>query len=75
MQDFVFQGMFEDKEVEKGDIPIQVPRTLRQRPVGILNNIGLLVQFLFKRLGLVEIPVELQYILFGIVIAIPVAII
>jgi hypothetical protein len=71
----VFQGLYEDKEVEKGEIPLQVPRTQKQRPMGILHNIGLLVQLLFKRLGLVQIPVELQYLLFGIVIAIPFAII
>ena len=75
LQDFVFQGLFESKEVEKSAIPVSVKRSERQRPVGLLHNVGLLVQFFFKRLGLVEIPVEIQYIIFGIAIAIPFGII
>lgn len=71
----MFQGLFEQKEVEKAAIPVSVKRTERQKPLGLLHNVGLLVQFLFKRLGLVEIPVEIQYILFGVVIAIPFGII
>jgi len=75
LQDFVYQGLFEEKEVEKAAFPVSVQRSERRKTIGLMHNVGLLVQLIFKRLGLVEIPVEIQYIIFGILIAIPFGII
>ena len=67
--EFVYQGEY--LEAEHKDIPFYIQKTERSQKASILENIQKLANTIMIKLGLLRIPKELQYILFGVLISIP----
>ena len=72
--EFVYEGKFQ--EADKRDIPFHLIKSLRSAPSAkFMDSVTHLIHAIFEMVGLMGIPNDLKYLIFGIFMAVPFTII
>ena len=74
LTEFVYEGNFQ--QAEQRDIPFHLIKSPKSAPsVKFMDSVTHLIQAIFEMVGLMGIPNDLKYLIFGIFMAIPFTII
>lgn len=73
-EEFIYHGLY--NEAESAQIPFEITATVKPSKISnIASSISLLIEKVFDEVGLVQVPKEIQFLMVGLLLAIPFGII